>query len=371
MASLLIFFRQQSVFSISFLCALISCFFNPPSKDYLSFMDWNTLAMLFSLMAAVAGYEESGIFKALADFLTSKAPSLRSLSAVLVALCFFSSMLITNDVALLTFVPFTLLLFSLQKSIKGWVCAYVVVLQTLAANTGSMLTPVGNPQNIFLAGKMGISIPSFMACILPYSAVSALVLLLALVLIPPTPLSLSSTPKKPLEKKVIFHASIYTLIFVLSLLAVASLISKLFLAVFVFIILLVTNPRLLKKIDYFLLLTFCAFFIFSGNLSSIPALSEYMKSAVSGNEFFSSLLVSQVISNVPATLLLFPFVSDVVQLLLGVNVGGLGTLVASLASLISFKLYTKSQGGGLFFLGLFTLANLILLFLLCILHYFL
>ncbi len=390
MTTIFSFVKKQYVFCVSTLCAAVSCFFVPPSFGYLSYIDWNTLAMLFALMAVVCGFEKCGIFVNLGNFLTSLVHNVRSLSAVLVALSFFTSMFITNDVALLTFVPFSVLLFSRQKSLPKWILLYVVVLQTIAANTGSMLTPVGNPQNIFLFSKMDVSIPAFMHLILPYSLVSALFLVVSLLFLPRTKLEffrtageesagLSAEENSPAQKEA-FHDEkkierlqqvlplLYALMFVLCLFAVAGIIPKLALVPLTVLVLFFLDRDVLFRIDYWLLLTFCAFFVFSGNIASIPSVSAFLRKAVHGNEFMAAFLSSQLISNVPATLLLFPFVFDVSSLVVGVNAGGLGTLVASLASLISFKLYTKSKGNAGKYIAIFSVMNVLLLAIMCLLY---
>ncbi len=379
MSLILSFFRKQYVFCISTLCALLSCFFVPPSLSYLSYIDWNSLALLFALMAVVSGFEKCGLFLRLGNFLTSLVHDARSLSAVLIALCFVSSMLITNDVALLTFVPFSVMLFEKQKHIPSWCLLYVVVLQTVAANTGSMLTPVGNPQNIFLFSKMGESIPSFMGMILPYSAVCAIILMLLVFAVPKIKLEkLRDSKGDEIRQKTSFrrfkgqsalHSVVYALLFLLCLVSVAGIVPKLALVPVVIFVIFVFDRSVLASVDYWLLLTFCSFFVFSGNIALIPAVSEFLVNAVGSHEFLASVVSSQIISNVPATLLLYPFVSDVKGLLLGVNAGGLGTLVASLASLISFKLYTKGRGGVAKYLAVFSAINFSLLALLCILYF--
>lgn len=370
MTSFFRFFKRQSVFCISTLCALISCFFVPLSASYLSYFDWNTLALLFSLMAAVSGFEKCGVFSALASKLTGLVHTTRSLSCVLVFLCFFTSMFITNDVALLTFVPFALLLFSRQNT-SGRIILFVIILQTVAANTGSMLTPVGNPQNIFLAEKMGVSIPSFMKIVFPYSLASFLLLCVLLLFVPATALSAHNDDTPGLSRSNKMLALMHTLLFSLCLASVAGIFPKLGLVPVVFAALLLFDRTVIFRVDWWLLLTFCAFFVFSGNIAAIPAVSEFLHRVVSGHEFISSLAASQIISNVPATVLLYPFIQSASELLIGVNAGGLGTLVASLASLISFKLYTKERSGFASFLLVFTIINIVFLVVLCALHFLL
>ncbi|MBP5463807.1 MAG: anion permease, partial [Treponema sp.] len=359
------FIRREAVFCIAALCALVSAFFVPPSAAYLAYIDWDTLFILFSLMAVIAALRDCGVFDRMAYVLCGHIHQLRLLCAVLILLCFCTSMLITNDVALLTFVPFTLAL--LGAAASGRVVLRTVVLETVAANMGSMLTPLGNPQNLFLFSKMGIGIGRFMLIILPYSVVSLGLLCLSLRLIPRTHLSVTGIPSSPAEpapqaavpagrgtadagmpddgkgpedadaqgtsrtgggkpQRVLVSRSVqlvvYAALFVLCLLCVLRLVPKWIAAVAVSCILLLLNRKVLKSVDYMLLLTFAAFFVFTGNMAALPSVRTFLENAVSGHEFAVSLLCSQVISNVPATLLLYPFAQDLSPLLVGVNVGG-------------------------------------------------
>ncbi len=362
------FIKKEIVFCIAFLCALVSCFFVPPSKQYVSYIDWNTLFILFSLMAVVQGLSSSGLFHALGNGLCHRLHSLRALCAALVTLCFFTSMLITNDVALITFVPFALIL--LGENASPLVVTLVVIMQTIAANTGSMLTPLGNPQNLFLFQQTGMSIKEFFLTLIPYTALSGILLALMLFFIPGK--GMVSPKESSQESHQIKNDIPYLLLFLLCLLSVLHLVPKWITAALVLVVLLVIKPSVLLKVDYMLLLTFAAFFIFTGNISHIPSVSQKLGEIVGGSEFFSAIVSSQIISNVPATLLLYPFSTDSRELLLGVNAGGLGTLIASLASLISFKLYSASpkqkRKSSAVYLLLFTLANVVFLALLILLH---
>ncbi len=382
------FIQRETVFCVAFLCAACSSFFVPPSLAYLSYIDWNTLCILFALMAVIAGLRSCGVFNTLGGLLCRHVQSVRALSAVLVALCFFSSMFITNDVALLTFVPFTLSL--LIPVAGGGTVMYVVILQTIAANTGSMLTPLGNPQNLFLFQQTGLSVLPFCKIMLPYTAVSGVLLLLAVLFVPKTPLNasahvrhihantehapnaLGTTARFTLKMRI----GTYSALFVFCLLSVFRVLPKPAAAGAVCLVLLVIDCAVLRRVDYMLLCTFGAFFVFTGNLSSLPAIHSALERAVLGHEFLAAVCSSQIISNVPATLLLYPFTSieRVQNLLIGVNTGGLGTLVASLASLISYKLYASSRTQqenlqhlptGSRYLALFTLCNVVWLCVLC------
>lgn len=416
MKKILAFVKKEIVFCAAFLLALISSFFVHPSSDYFSYIDWNTLFILFALMAVIQGLDRCGIFSSLGHALCGRFHTLRSLSAALVFLCFFTSMLITNDVALLTFVPFSLAL--LLDIAPKKTLAYVIVLQTLAANTGSMLTPLGNPQNLFLFSQAYLSLKDFLLVMLPYTSMSALALIVSLFFVPSTPIvfrdvlrqaqqadaqaqqadndddlsnkelnasmdkkenvsdnKYPAESKSPAKERPLLVRKIFCfLLFVVCLLSVLHLLPKWVAAASVLLVMLIIDRASLLKVDYMLLLTFTAFFVFTGNISRIPEISDALRKIVGGNEFASSVIASQVISNVPCTLLLYPFIKSVKNLIVGVNVGGLGTLVASLASLISFKLFSavneKMRLSSGKFLLIFTLSNIGMLVILCLLFVF-
>ena len=357
--------KKEIVFCVTFLLALISAFFVKPDAKYISYIDFGTLLTLFSLMAVVAGWRRTGLFDALGKTVCRKVHGQRALCLTLVLLCFFTSMVITNDVALLTFVPFAVVLLS---KTSGFLLLYTVVLQTLAANLGSMLTPIGNPQNIFLFSKMQLGTIHFMKILFPYTLLSLALLILSTLII--------KNEKVQIEQQKAETGGsgfagckgkniIYTALFVLCLLSVVNVIPKWAAAVLVALCVLVSDRKIFCSIDFMLLLTFTAFFIFTGNIARLESVDSFLKRITGGNEFAVSLAFSQVISNVPATLLLHPFAQDTKELLLGVDIGGLGTPVASLASLISLKLYTQEKGGTTKFLSVFTLMNIIFLAALC------
>ncbi|WP_298738889.1 SLC13 family permease [uncultured Treponema sp.] len=354
--------KKEIVFCVTFLLALISTFFVKPDAKYISYIDFGTLLTLFSLMAVVAGWRRTGLFDALGKTVCRKVHGQRALCLTLVLLCFFTSMVITNDVALLTFVPFAVVLLSKTDS---FVLLYTVVLQTLAANLGSMITPIGNPQNIFLFSKMQLGTVRFMKILFPYTLLSLALLILSTLIIKNEKIQIerqeTESGKSGCKEKNI----LYTALFILCLLSVVNVIPKWAVAVLVALCVLVSDRKIFCNIDFMLLLTFTAFFIFTGNIARLESVDSFLKRITGGNEFAVSLAFSQVISNVPATLLLHPFAQDTKELLLGVDIGGLGTPVASLASLISLKLYTQEKGGTAKFLTVFTLMNIIFLAILC------
>lgn len=362
MKSLLTFIKKEAVLCAAGLLAVISAFIVPPSVAYLKYIDYRVLALLFGLMLVVAGFQSIGFFRYLGDRLLAKASCTRHLCLLLVFLCFFSSMLITNDVALLTFVPFAVMLFAMAGEAK--LLIPVVVLQTIAANLGSMLTPIGNPQNLYLYSSYAFSPSDFVLRMLPLSALSAGLLLLCSILLPNRPLSApASQNSSPTVKIPAVHKLIaYTLLFLVCLLCVFRLISWPIMLGILICVVFFLDRKLFRSIDYFLLLTFVCFFLFIGNMQRIPAISDLLRSLITGRELLLGALFSQCISNVPAAILLSGFTDQALPLLYGVNVGGLGTLIASLASVISYRLYSGSRNARKgAYLKVFTLYNVLFL----------
>lgn len=364
------FIKKETVFVISFCAAVISSFFVHPSIKYFNYINWNVLFILLSLMTVVAGLQSCGVLYKCAGVLVKKMKTLRSISISLILCCFFFSMFITNDVSLLTFVPFTLLIFHELNEKKF--DAYVIVLETAAANLGSMFTPVGNPQNLFLFSQMKIPVLAFCKILLPYTFLSLVMLMLLSLRIPNTVITSSNSAdsaKTAHNSKKLF---IYISLFIVCLLCVVKIIPAWVSAAVTMLAVLSFDHKNLLKVDYVLLLTFCCFFIFTGNIGNIQKIKEILEKIVQNNEFLTGLITSQIISNVPAALLLEPFVLSKKDLLLGVNAGGLGTLVASLASLISFKLYsnseTKNRSSGTYLL-IFTVVNIVCLIPLCLFYF--
>lgn len=330
------FVKSEVVLCAAILLALISACFVPPSPAYISYIDWDTLALLFSLMAVMKGFQQEGLFEFLGSALLRRTGSTRTMLAVLVFLPFFCSMVITNDVSLITFVPFAIAVLHLAHQESRVI--YLVVLQTLAANLGSMFTPMGNPQNLYLYACSGMTFWELCGVMLPYVGLSA-VCLAGMALLPKAQPIPSLDVGAQLGSRV--HLGWYAGGFLLCLLGIFNLVPDLAIAGIVLVFLLIFNRSLLPKVDYSLLGTFVAFFVFIGNLSAIPSFQSFLISALEGHVVPVSVLASQVISNVPAALLLSGFTQDWNGLIIGTNLGGLGTLIASMASLISYKQLAK------------------------------
>ena len=360
MSTIRSFIRREPVLLIAALAAAVSCFFVPPDAGYIRYFDLRTLALLYCLMTVVAGLRQAGLFAHLAHTLCLRVSSVRAMGALLVGLCFFSSLLITNDVALLTFVPFAVVVLGMAERRDALI--RIVVLQTAAANLGSMLTPVGNPQNLYLYSYYDLSPAAFFSATFPIWALSLLLIALCCLSLPKDPLKVFLGEEPGMDRR---SAALHGALFVVCLLVVLRVISWPVMLAAVIAVLLVLDRKLLLRADFMLLLTFGAFFIFAGNLARVDAVDALLRRLLRGREYWTSLLFSQVISNVPAALLLSGFTDSVRELLLGVNVGGLGTPIASLASLISMKLYAHSENAHpLRYLAEFCVVNVLLLLIL-------
>ncbi len=351
------FIKNEIVLIISFVLATVSAFIVTPSAEYIGYIDFRTLALLLCLMAVMAGMGGLGVFNLLASKLLRFASTTRSLTLWLCLLCFFSSMIITNDVALITFVPFSIVALKLSDCQK--LLIPLTVLETVAANLGSMLTPVGNPQNLYLFSAFNMTVGDFFLTVLPYALLSLLLLIISAFFIKKENISVTSNEKQ--NKINGRFCGIYAVLFALSILTVFRVIPYgVTLAVSVAAIL-IFDRKALMKVDCSLLLTFVFLFIFIGNLKNIAPVSDFLSKTVSGNEVAVGIAASQIFSNVPAAILLSGFTDNIKNLLIGVNLGGLGTLIASMASLISFKLIAKENISSGRYILVFTAVNIIFL----------
>ena len=356
------FVKREAVLCIAVLLALVSMFFVLPDAEYAGYIDLRTLGILFCLMTVVAGLKGLGVFSVLAQKLLMRVKTVRGLVIALVLMCFFFSMVITNDVALITFVPFTFELLRLagEQAEREWLVS-AVAMQTAAANLGSMLTPLGNPQNLYLYGRAGMTAGGLAALMLPYSALSLAMIMLWIALRRGGgSISVRFEEKKEIAGKK--RLAMYIALFVVCLLAVLRVIRWQAAAAAVLVCVLAADRKTLRGVDWGLLATFVGFFVFVGNMGRIPALRQLLESVVAGNEVLTAAASSQIISNVPAALLLSGFTQDMRGLIIGTNTGGLGTLIASMASLISYKQLCaqRPQEKGRYMLC-FTVSNVVML----------
>ena len=359
------FCRNEAVLCIAFVCALISSFFVPAGHDFASSVDLRVIVLLFCLMGATAGLQNAGVLSRSAHCLLSKVSGLRQLGFLLVALPFFASMIVTNDVALLAFVPFAILTLSITDKKRH--LPRIVVLQAVAANIGGMVTPVGNPQNLFIYTAFQTPFLQFFLTLLPFALATFFALAVVCLTFPRESIHVSvSFGSEPIRRsKALIHSVLFLLCLAAAvrILPYSALLPVTLLALFLF------DRGIYRKIDYGLLATFFCFFVFSGNMSSIPFVQATLGSAMNAAPFSVALAASQVISNVPAAVLLSQFTSNWPALLLGVDLGGLGTPIASLASLIAMRLYLHTLEARLStFLKEFAVANVAFLALLCALY---
>ena len=368
---LIAFFKKETILCISGALAFVSAFIIPPDSKYIEYCDIRVLVLLFCLMAVMGGFQQLGVFDRMANLLLARARKMRQLATTLVMLCFFSAMFVTNDVALITFVPFTIMLLE-RANLREKMIPFIV-LQTIAANLGSMLTPVGNPQNLFLYTISGMGMGEFFSITLPFVGVSYFFLYVFCYFQGKTPLV---TEKQEPKKHWSGHDKAFLialgLLFILCLLAVFHVASHWAVLIVILVWFLFFQKGILKGLDYNLLLTFVFFFILIGNLGRISAVRETLQNLLLGREVIVSFLASQFISNVPAAVLLSEFTDRYDLLIAGVNIGGLGTLIASMASLISYKYYAVAEGAqkGKYMLQ-FTWMNILFAVILLALNHFL
>ena len=355
------FIAKETVLCVAAVCAVVTMFLVPPDMEYLYYIDFRVLCLLLCLMAVVAGLKAIGTFQWMTYQLLRRIHNGRILSVTLVLLPFFCSMFVTNDVALIIFIPFTLMLLDQLDCRKRIIP--VTVLQTIAANLGSMATPVGNPQNLYLYAFYNLGVSEFFSVTLPLTAVS-----LVLVTIPAVFLLPGKLPEQKLGAAGVSSTRqlwAYLVLFMLCLLTVFRIVPYPATTAAAVISLFLMDRKLLKEIDYMLLLTFVCFFTVSENLGRMESVRSFLQQLLQWNTLLTSVGTSQVISNVPAAVVLSGFTDQWRQLLSGVNIGGLGTPIASLASLITIKFYMcHPDANVLRFLGFFTAANSLILALL-------
>ena len=360
MTKVLAFVKRNPVVTVAAVAALITMFLVPPDAQYLGYFDWRTLTCLFCVLAVVCALKNIQFFYLLARKIIEKFKTLRMAVIALVYITFIGSMLIANDMALLTFLP--LGYFVLKRTGKEHAMALVFIFQNIAANLGGMLTPFGNPQNLYLYSHFGIPDGEFVMIMLPPFLLAITLITLCCFLIPKDPLQIRGE-RVALPKG---RTAVYMALFALAIIIVFRGIPYWIGLIIIPLVLLFMDRQALKDVDYGLLCTFVLFFIFSGNLARIPAVQDFFGGLLELNTLLVSVISCQCISNVPTAILLSQFTQNYADLLVGVNIGGVGTLIASLASLITFREYAKhNQGRMLRYVLVFTLFNFLFLIVLC------
>ncbi|MEK0306350.1 SLC13 family permease [Bifidobacterium favimelis] len=373
--------KSETVLLIATAIAIISCFLVHPDRQYLGYIHMNTITQLGSLMLVVCGFQRIGVFHAIGADLLTRVHTVRGLALVLVALTFFSSMFITNDVALVTFVPFAiavLIMAGLEER-----TFLVVTLMTVGANVGSMLTPIGNAHNLYLKARSDMPTSDFLMAMAPYTLVSAVMLVLVCwfafgrgrvsrlehmdaddlrkSVLAPNPDKIQPQVRE-MQQGGKWRIAVYLFLFVVCLLGVGKVIPQWAMVGIVVLTFLACDRQVFLHVDWGLLLTFVAFFIFIGNARRLPAFYNLVSGLVNVHPLLTSALCSQVISNVPTALLVSGFSDAWKDIIIGTNLGGLGTLIASMASLVSYKAvikrYPTKKGR---YLAVYTACNMVFL----------
>ncbi len=332
------FIKKNIVMCIASLAAVITAFIVPPDREYLEYFDFKTLTCLFCTLATVCAFGNINFFRIIAKKIVSVFKSIRTAVIALVYITFIGSMLIANDMALITFLPLGYYVLKSTNNEKHM--AFTFIMQNISANLGGMLTPFGNPQNLYLYTYYNIPNAEFVKIMLLPFVVSILLITLCCFTLPREKLILN---KKQGAELNISRTIVYTILFTLSIAIVFRTIPYYWGLIIIIPALLILDRDALKDVDYPLLLTFCAFFVFAGNMARIPAVNNLLGGIIEKNTLLYGVLSCQVISNVPSAVLLSKFTENYPQLLVAVNIGGAGSLIASLASLITFKEYAKRE----------------------------
>ena len=362
--------KKDPVLFISGILAIVSCFFVTPDKEYIGYVDFRVLSILFCMMIVVSELVILGVFDKLTNKLLSKVHSSRLVSLILVWLSFFLGMILTNDVTLVTLVPFAI---ALMKSFDDRkTLTFTLILMTVATNLGSMQTPIGNPQNIYLYTHYNMEMGHFLLLVLPYSLCSLVLVTIAVFILCK---DMKVQHEKDKEEKKIsgIKLAICIVLFVLSLLVVMKVIEYYIVLGIMIVAMLIMDRKAFKGVDYTLLITFVFFFVFVGNMGRIDIVYETISKIVEKSPTITAIASSQVISNVPAAILLSVFTNNGDALVIGTNLGGLGTLIASMASLITYKFHAalpKEKEKSISYVGAFTVVNIVFLAVLLTLYFF-
>ncbi|MBQ8392941.1 MAG: citrate transporter [Clostridia bacterium] len=351
------FIRSHAVFLIATMCAIVTSIIVPPDEKYLGYIDFKTLACLLATLCVVCALKNIKFFTILARRIIHSTPNFRVCVLALLYITFIGSLFIANDMALITFLP--LGWYVLHDTGNEKYTPWLFVLQNIAANLGGMLTPFGNPQNLYLYTKFNIPTMEFMGIMLWPFLLSVAMITLSVFFFPADKMELKKTEYFVFKPK---RSVIYLVLFTLSILMVFSVVPYYIALAIIVVAVLIMDRYALLRVDYFLILTFFMFFIFAGNMSRIDVIRELLSGLLEKNTLVFSALSCQVISNVPSAILLSQFTDNYKELLLGVNIGGTGTIIASLASLITFSEYCRcTEGSKKRYFAIFTLLNAVFL----------
>lgn len=354
------FIKKEVVLSVAIVLTIITCFFVPIDKAYLTYFDYNTLICLFCMLAVVAGLKSTNVFEAISRKMIGLFHTRRGVIYSLVFGTFFFDMIVANDMSLITFLPLTYIVLHSTKNDKY--LAFTFIMQTIAANMGGMITPYGNPQNLYLYSYYQIPTSEFFSILLVQSITVAVLLWICCSFISNEKLTLRKKSRIIVAKNKLY---LYTILFILVILSIFRIIPYILTLIIVISGILIADRRRLKDVDYALIATFCVFFVFSGNIARISVIKEWIAGIVTQNTLLAGIISCQFISNVPTAIFLSKFTMNYRELLISVNIGSLGILISSLASLITLKEFLKHQPKNFWkYLGMFTLFNTIFLIIL-------
>ena len=361
MKKVLFFLKKELMLTVALAAALVSLLITPPDAALLHSIDWRTLGTLFMMLTVLEGFKQENVLKPLVN-LSTRIRGILPLSLFLIFGVFFTSMFVTNDVSLIIFVPLTILLFREGKQ-EQYILP-VISMENIAAIRGSLLMPFGSPQNLFLYGQSGVSAGHFMLHMAPLCVSSALLLVIfVLVLYRKNPREAirinSAEVSSPWKREDRVKRIVYLLLFLLVIFVIVSRTRFWYAAALaVLAVTAIVDPKLLKKVDYVLILTFLCFFVFSSSIAANPGIAGLLKKSVSGHEYWWAIGLSQIISNVPASIVLYPFSDNFAGLIYGADTAGLCSLIGSLASVINYRIYVREYPGeGRRFVKTFTLVS--------------
>ncbi len=359
MKKILNFLKKELMLTLAVLAAVISLFITPPDRELISKIDWHTLGMLLMMLCVLEGFKKENVLRPVVG-LASKLKTMTALSLFLIFGVFFTSMFVTNDVSLIIFVPLTILLF--RGGGKEKYILPVISMENIAAIRGSLLTPFGSPQNLFLYGRADVSVWRFMLHMLPLNLMSAVLLVIFVLVLYRKDLKepiVQSGEDEGWSKEGRARRITYLVLFALIIFVIVSRTKYWYIAVGIVLIgILIADRRIFLRVDYILLVTFLCFFIFSQSIAGNAQIAEFLKKVVTGREYWITIAVSQVISNVPASIVLYPFSENFAGLIYGADTAGLVSLIGSLASVINYRIYVREYPGkGKEFVKVFTLVS--------------
>lgn len=362
MAKILNFFETNFIFTIAVIAAIVSCFFVKPDAEYWGYFDIDTIVCITLLLVVIAAFSNIQFFEKVARWLVKKFKNTRSIIMCLIFITYVSALVNANDMSLLTFLPLAYIVLKYTNNIKY--VAFTFIMQNIASNLGGMITPIGNPQNLYIFSFYDMNLFEFLK-------IMAIPTLIALVLIIVVCLFIKKEPLEFKDNEVshfsVPKAIIYGILFAITLMVVFGIIPWWIAVIVILITVAICDIKAYMLVDYTIPLTFVAFFIFSGNLSRIPAIIDIMQSFIDNHTFLTAYISCQLISNVPTAVLLSKFTGNYAHLLVSVNVASLGIIFSSLSGVIALKEYIKvvkveklgKNRGTWFYIGMDTLFNVV------------